>query len=85
MNPVGRTSGRPVRVCAGRRPINPLSEPVAQRAGVSRSADRLDFRFRSSQAVRVPPGDEPLFRAYFPGGVLGVPTSCPGAHVSPFG
>ncbi|WP_326594935.1 hypothetical protein [Streptomyces sp. NBC_01803] len=27
--------------------------------------DRLAFRFAGSQAVRVPPGDEPLFRAYF--------------------
>ncbi|AXG81908.1 hypothetical protein [Streptomyces paludis] len=27
--------------------------------------DRLAFRYRNTQAVRVPPGDEPLFRAYF--------------------
>lgn len=27
--------------------------------------DRLAFRFASSPAVRVPPRDEPLFRAYF--------------------
>ncbi|MFJ1616132.1 MULTISPECIES: hypothetical protein [unclassified Streptomyces] len=27
--------------------------------------DRLAFRFASSPAVQVPPGDEPLFRAYF--------------------
>lgn len=27
--------------------------------------DRLAFRYRYCPAVRVPPGDEPLFRAYF--------------------
>ncbi|MCT9082896.1 hypothetical protein [Streptomyces fulvoviolaceus] len=27
--------------------------------------DRVAFKFSSSQAVRVPPGDEPLFREHF--------------------
>ncbi|MFI0795851.1 hypothetical protein ACH4OY_24675 [Micromonospora rubida] len=27
--------------------------------------DRLAFRFANSPAVRVPPGDEPMFREYF--------------------